>query len=50
MARKMCRAAKKEDWKAIARASSKPQFICTKCGRVADDQKALCKPVKLTDV
>jgi hypothetical protein len=24
-----------------------PQFVCTKCGRVANKKKWLCKPVKL---
>ena len=28
---------------------SAPQFLCTKCGRVANKKKLLCKPVKLRD-
>jgi len=26
---------------------SSPRFVCTKCGRVADKKKWLCKPQKL---
>jgi hypothetical protein len=26
-----------------------PQFVCVKCGRVANKKKWLCKPVKLGD-
>jgi hypothetical protein len=26
-----------------------PQFVCTKCGRVANSKKSLCHPHKITE-
>ena len=34
----------------IAAAAAKSQFICKKCGRIAPDQKWLCKPLDLHKV
>lgn len=33
-----------QEYKALVR---NPQFMCTNCGRVANDAKNLCKPEKL---
>ena len=50
MAKPMCKLAKKDKLAEIARLSDKPQYICTKCARVANDKKSLCKPKRLDEV
>jgi hypothetical protein len=34
-------------WDKFSAVVSKPKFACTRCGRVADDKKRLCKPKAL---
>ena len=31
-------------WDALVAIVAKPKFACTRCGRVADDKRRLCKP------
>jgi hypothetical protein len=42
---------KKEDistcFKKLTDITCKPKFMCTKCARVAKDEKYLCRPVSL---
>ena len=48
---KLCKLAKKEfmnkNLKEYLELVKSPQFVCTKCGRVAEGKKYLCKPVEL---
>ncbi len=50
MSKTMCKLAKKSELKEIADNSNKPRYICTKCGRVANEKDMLCKPEKLDAV
>jgi Fe2+ or Zn2+ uptake regulation protein len=47
----MCKLRKKvldDDPEAYMELVNDPHFLCTKCGRVANSKKNICKPVKLT--
>ena len=37
----------KEDLKEYKKLVNSPKYICTKCGRVANEKDNLCKPEKL---
>jgi hypothetical protein len=34
----------------IKRLALDPEYICSGCGRIADDEESLCSPVSLEDV
>lgn len=37
----------KEDFNRYVRLIKDPRFVCLKCGRAANEEKRLCKPVSL---
>jgi hypothetical protein len=37
----------KEDFETYKRLVKEPNFVCLKCGRVAREEKNLCKPASL---
>jgi hypothetical protein len=46
----MCRLRKKvlkNDMEGYIRFIQDPRYLCTKCGRVANDRKNICKPYEL---
>jgi hypothetical protein len=38
----------RDNFALLSRIVAQPTFACTKCGRVANDKKWLCKPKKLS--
>lgn len=51
MAKTMCKIAKElpESIDKIIQIASNPSFVCKKCGRVANIEDRLCKPMKMED-
>ncbi len=50
MVKKLCKLAKediKTNEKEWIKLTSRPKYLCTKCGRVAKDEKYLCKSKKM---
>jgi uncharacterized Zn finger protein len=43
----ICTLAEKKEFEAIKRLTTKPQYICVNCGRVADNDVNLCKPADI---
>ena len=49
MANKLCDLKKllKKNLKEYVKYVDKPEFVCHKCGRVANERKTLCKPARI---
>jgi hypothetical protein len=48
--KELCKLKKNElaiNFKKIIEITSKPEYICTKCARVANEKKYLCEPTKM---
>lgn len=39
----------KEEIKKYMKLVDRPEYVCEKCGRAANDKKNLCRPVKIKD-
>ena len=46
----LCELAGNERFDLIKELAKEPEYMCTNCGRFADDKKSLCNPVLLTDI
>jgi hypothetical protein len=53
MSKKLCKLVKEDylddNFKAYVKYVKKPQYVCKKCGRAAEDKDMLCKPLKIKD-
>ncbi len=51
MSKKICKLVKddmmKDDTKKYVKLMNKPNYVCLKCGHVANDEDNLCKPKKI---
>lgn len=52
MAKKLCELKKllKKDLAEYIINVNQPKFVCTKCGRVANEKKLVCSPAKMSSV
>lgn len=52
MAKKLCELKKllKKDLAEYIVNVNQPKFVCTKCGRVANEKKLVCSPAKMSAV
>lgn len=46
----LCELAGNEKFDLIKELAKAPEYMCTNCGRFADDKNSLCNPVLLTDI
>jgi len=49
MAKTMCKISPKDDYNKFIESIQNPKFYCKSCGRVANQEKRLCKPEKIPD-
>ncbi|MGC8769163.1 hypothetical protein [Calditerrivibrio sp.] len=49
MAKTMCKISPKDDYDKFIESIQNPKFYCKSCGRVANQEKRLCKSEKIPD-